>query len=102
VSDRGDRLRSRRDFLRRELDEVERQLAAEEAAEVSPIAPSGRVEASADAEAEKILEMYRKPSEEFSNRTRKGCFMYFALAMLIFLSLSAVGIYLYAQSLHRH
>jgi hypothetical protein len=109
VSDRSDELRRQRDLLREHLAWIEREIAREaaEAPEHAPayqppprlVQPHFSVSASdADRDAEAILAEFRRSAPAVEAQTKRGCILYFAGAMVLFLALSAACIFLFEKS----
>jgi hypothetical protein len=104
VSERSDELRRQRDVVRQHLAWLDRQLAAQEgipAAEplqsVSLRHPS--VTASdADRDAEAILAEFRQSGPSIASQTKRGCILYFAIAIGLLLAVVLGFAYHYAKN----
>jgi hypothetical protein len=100
VSDRSDQLRRQRDLLREHLAWLEREIAAQETnqggGEPPRIAPAHfNVSASdADRDAEAILAEFRRSAPAIESQTKRGCILYFAMALgLLGLVVLGIGYY---------
>jgi hypothetical protein len=113
VSDRSEELRRQRDLLREHLAWIEREIAREaaEAAIVSPVEepppslaqPHFSISASdSDRDAEAILAEFRRSAPAVEAQTKRGCILYFAVAIGLFLALSAAFIFFYARARQSH
>jgi hypothetical protein len=106
VSDRLEELRRLRALQREQLESIEREIAALEAAamrdlgteppELVPEAPD-----ESDETAEAILREYAQPSASIETRTKYGCFLYLGAALAL-LALALAAIYLHARSTAAH
>jgi hypothetical protein len=105
VSDRLDDLRRQRTLQREQLDWIDREIAAlEAAAKAAPGAqpPEITVQARAgDSDAEAILREYMQPTASIENRTKLGCVLYLAVLLLL-LALGIGAVYLHARSARGH
>jgi len=109
VSDRSDELRRQRDLLRENLAWLEKEIEREEgvpARETPPVPAPPRLAhtrpgvsaADRDRDAEAILAQYRTPAPAVESQTRRGCILYFAIALFLFLAVSGGLIFLYARA----
>jgi hypothetical protein len=99
VSDRLDELRGRRALLKEQLDRIEREIAALEAAGQPPrIVASARPD---ESEAEAILREYAQPAASIERRTTLGCVLYLGL-LLALIALGLGAIYLHARAARGH
>jgi hypothetical protein len=110
VSDRSDELRRQRDLLREHLDWLEREISQADAepAQDAPVArqPPPRIIApvfsitasDADRDAEAILAQYRRPAPAVESQTKRGCILYFAVALALFLAVAAAFFFFYYKS----
>ncbi len=112
MSDRSEELRRQRELLRQHLAWLEREIAQADAEEpaggpvlkqqppriVQPVFSTAASDADRDAEA--ILAEYRMSAPGVESQTKRGCILYFAAAMLIFLGASAAFIYFFEKSRH--
>ena len=105
MSDRLDELRSQRALQREQLDWIEREIAAlEAAARAAPGAQPPEIVAAVradEAEAEAILREYQQPAASIEKRTRLGCTLYLVL-LLALMALGMVAIYLHAKAARGH
>ncbi len=105
MSDRSDELRRQRDLLRQHLAWLDREIAQAdaEAPEGGPVlkqqtpripacAPATTA-SDADRDADAILAQYRTSAPGVESQTKRGCILYFAVAMLLFLAVSAAFIF---------
>ena len=105
MSDRLDELRRQRELQREHLDWLDREIAAlegtalHEAGSGLPPPLAGAPAGSADAEA--ILEEYRRAPASIARRTKTGCLLYFAAAMGL-LAMALVLIYLFERARRGH
>lgn len=107
MSDRLDELRSQRALQREQLDWIEREIAAlEAAARAAPGAEPPEIifpapASEAEAEAEAILREYQQPAASIETRTKLGCILY--LGLLLALMAAAIGaVYLHAKAARGH
>jgi hypothetical protein len=112
VSDRSDELRRQRELLRQHLAWLDREIAEEDADAPPPgavlkqqppriIPPAYSVDAlDAARDAEAILAEYRTSAPGVESQTKRGCIIYFAAAMALFLAVSAAFIYFFEKSRH--
>jgi hypothetical protein len=108
VSDRSDELRRQRDVLRGHLAWLEREIAEEAARhpegalpEPPPrlVQPHSSVTASdADRDAEAILAEFRRSAPAVESQTKRGCILYFALAIVILAALGGAFVFFYAKA----
>jgi hypothetical protein len=110
VSDRSDELRRQRELLRQHLAWLDREIAQAdaEAPQGGPILkqqppriipPAFSVDAlDGDRDAEAILAEYRTSAPGVESQTKRGCIIYFAAAMAVFLAVSAALIYYFEKS----
>lgn len=112
MSDRSDELRRQRDLLRENLAWLEGEIAREDSApaqEAPPrqapprlAQPTFSVSASdRDRDAEAILAQYRMPAPAVESQTKRGCILYFVVALFLFLALSGGIIFYYYARSHR-
>jgi hypothetical protein len=105
VSDRLDELRSQRALQREQLDWIEREIAAlEAAARAAPGAEPPEIIVAApadDSEAEAILRQYQQPAASIEKRTRLGCVLYLVL-LLPLMAFGMYAIYLRARAARGH
>jgi hypothetical protein len=106
VSDRLEELRRLRALQREQLESIEREIAALEAAALqgSPAEPpelSPGVTDEVDATAEAILREYSQPSASIEKRTKLGCFLYLALALAL-IALALAAVYYHARAAGAH
>ena len=101
MSDRSDELRRQRDLLREHLAWIEREIAAEaQRSGPAPLAePLPQISPSPveDTDAEAILSEYRRAGSSISTQTKRGCILYFALALAVFL-VAILGFYLFTRA----
>jgi hypothetical protein len=112
VSDRSDELRRQRELLRQHLAWLDREIAEADAdaPQAGPvprqqppriITPAYSVDAAdADRDAEAILAEYRTSAPGVESQTKRGCIIYFAAAMALFLAVSAAFVYYFEKSRH--
>jgi hypothetical protein len=113
VSDRSDELRRQRELLRQHLAWLDREISRADAEAPAPAAPSARQEppriiqpafsvtaSDADRDADAILAEYRMSAPAVENQTKRGCILYFAVAMALFIALSAAFIFFFEKSRH--
>jgi hypothetical protein len=100
VSERADGLRRRRDLLKEELARVELQLSAEESGSANGAGDAPPVDP--EALAEQILSQYRSPPAAVAGKAKSGCIAAAVFGIGLLLALAALGIFLYARSLHGH
>jgi hypothetical protein len=105
VSDRSDELRRQREIVRQHLAWLDRELTAQEgipAAEPEPVLlPPQRfsVEASdADRDAESILAEFRRPAPAIEAQAKKGCILYFSIAVVLMLAAAMITLYMYSRA----
>jgi hypothetical protein len=105
VSDRLDELRRQRALQREQLDRIDREIAAlEAAARAAPGAEPPEIRAPAraeDIEAEAILREYTQPADSIEKRTKLGCFLY-VVALLALMALGIAAVYLHARAARGH
>ncbi len=105
MSDRLDELRRQRTLQREQLDWIDREIAAlEAAARVAPGAEPPELRAPArtvDVEAEAILREYVQPDASIEKRTKLGCFLYLGV-LLALMALGIYAIYLHARTVRGH
>ena len=115
MSDRSDELRRQRDLLREHLAWIEREIAAEsQRSETAPILEAPKEEAPVferpldvppppvdDREAEEILSEYRAQGASLAKQTRRGCLLYFVLAMGLLIA-ALFAFYLVTRARHAH
>ncbi len=103
MSDRSDQLRRQRDLLREHLAWLEREIAAQEDTRASDqppriIQPHFNVTASdADRDAEAILAEFRRSAPAIERQAKRGCILYFGLAMGLLLAVVLGFAYHYAK-----
>jgi hypothetical protein len=106
VSDRLEELRRLRALQREQLESIEREIAALEAAALRDLGaqppeldpePLDEVDEAAEA----ILREYAQPSASIETRTKYGCFLYLGLA-LAFFALALAAIYFHARATGTH
>jgi hypothetical protein len=102
VSDRLEELRRLRALQREQLQAIEREIAALEAAatqgsaaEPPELVPN--VPDDVDEAAEAILREYALPSTSIEKRTKYGCFLYLGAALAL-VALALAAIYLHARA----
>ena len=103
MSDRSDELRRQRDLLREHLAWLEREIAAQDGMAPAPqpprlVPPHFNVTASdADRDAEAILAEFRRSAPAIATQTKRGCILYFLIAVgLLVAAVLAFGYYHYA------
>jgi hypothetical protein len=100
VSDSLDELRRQRELQRERLEWLEREIAAQEGMlEDAAAGEPPELRSAEDRSADQILDEFRQHPALIHKRTKLGCIVYFALAMVILAALVA-GIYLHARSAH--
>jgi hypothetical protein len=113
VSERSDELRRQRELLRENLAWLEREIAREEgiAAQEAPPPqapprlsqpPSSASASDRDRDAEAILAEYRTSAPAVESQTKRGCILYFAVALVLFLGVAGVLIFFYARARQGH
>jgi hypothetical protein len=106
VSDRSDELRRQREIVRQHLAWLDRELAAQEgipAAEPAPYVPPRPISVTAsdaDRDAESILSEFRQPAPSIEAQTKRGCILYFSIAVVLMVGAALVILYLYSRSRH--
>ncbi len=106
MSDRSDELRRQREIVRQHLAWLDRELAAQEAVPATEPEPSVSpqhfsVEASdTDRDAESILAEFRRPAPAIEAQAKKGCILYFSIAVVLMLTAATVILYIYSRGRH--
>ncbi len=105
MSDRLEELRRQRALQREQLDWIEREIAAlEAAAQAGPAEEPPEITAVPGADedpAEAILREYAQPRDSIERRTKLGCFLYFGIALAA-LALGLAAVYLHARAARGH
>lgn len=106
MSDRLEEIRRQRDLLREHLARLDREIAGLEgkappsaapAASPAPSARTGLIES----EAEAILARFRQPAVSIHKRTKLGCLLYFAAALVV-MALCVAVLYVLVKRAHGH
>lgn len=107
MSDRSDELRRQRDLLREHLAWLEKEIAAHEGVAPADFPPRQsqprfNVTASdADRDAEAILAEFRRSAPAIESQAKRGCILYFAIAIGLLLAATlGFAYYFYARSRH--
>jgi hypothetical protein len=107
VSGRSEELRRQRDILREHLAWLEREIAAQDHVPVADqpprlVQPHFSVTASdADRDAEAILADFRRSAPAIESQTKRGCILYFAIAIALLLAVTLGFAYHYYARGHR-
>ena len=101
MSDRLEELRRQRELCRGQLERLDREIAALEAAAPPGAQPPLLVASGQDKSADEIMDEFRQEPSAIIRRTRLGCIACFAAAMAL-LALLALAYYLRARSGRAH
>lgn len=101
MSDRLEELRRQRELHRGQLERLDREIAALEAAAPPEAQPPLLVEPGQDKGADEILDQFRQEPSAIIRQTKLGCIAYFAAAMAL-LALLALAYWLRASSGRAH
>jgi hypothetical protein len=113
VSERSEELRRQRDLLREHLAWIEREIAAEsdspgspsQAAEAPPVlfrAPFPTLPVASDSDAEAILAEFRRTPPAIASQTKRGCILYFAIAVVLVLAVTFAFFFFYTRARQGH
>jgi hypothetical protein len=113
VSERSEELRRQRDLLREHLAWIEREISAEaarpapdiERADAPPVlasAPFQALPVASDSDAERILAEFRRTSPAIQSQTKRGCILYFAIAVALILGVAFAFFFFYSRSRQGH
>jgi hypothetical protein len=103
VSGRSDELRRQRELLREHIAWLEREIAAEEGIQASepfsrqPLAHFSVTASDADRDAEAILEEFRRSSPAIEAQAKRGCILYFSLAVGLLLAVTLAFAFYYMR-----
>jgi hypothetical protein len=106
VSDRSDELRRQREIVRQHLAWLDRELAAQEGFPQAEPAPSvlpqhfSVTASDADRDAESILAEFRRPTPTIEAQAKKGCILYFAIAVVLMVTGALAILYFYSKGRH--
>jgi hypothetical protein len=106
VSDRSDELRRQREIVRQHLAWLDREIKTREgnpAPEPVPYVahvPISVTASDADRDAESILAEFRQPAPSIEAQTKRGCILYFAIAVVLMLAAAMVTLYIYSRGRH--